>query len=129
MNESTPEGMALRAHLNAVGQVNSLGKLPIHIQMERLCAVIQMTASTPPRDSWSDRERLVFHSALKSRVMDEFLELERMLQARGIIESPSLVMEKSEEPRREYSEGWYECPHCGATRQEEFCGDCGTHFD
>ncbi len=31
------------------------------------------------------------------------------------------------EPRREYSEysnGWYECPHCGCTREERACGHC-----
>ncbi len=135
MNESTPEGMALRCALNAIGQVEWIGKLPIHIQMERLSAVIQMTASTFQQsivESWDVREKNVFQAALASRVMDEFIRLEQMLRERGIIESPSLVMEESEvevEPRREYGDGWYECPHCGCTRQEEFCGHCGTSFD
>ncbi len=132
MNESTPEGMALRAHLNAVGAVEWIGKLPIHIQMMRLSAVIQMTAPTNLVEALDDREKSVFSAAIKSRVMDEFIVLERMLRERGIIESPSLVMEESEvevEPRREYGDGWYECPHCGCTRQSEHCGHCGTHFD
>ena len=32
-------------------------------------------------------------------------------------------------PTDEYGNGWYECPHCGCTRQSEACGHCGSQFD